>query len=72
MNIFFKNWKTSTAFFIFIGCFVYSVFKQNVALSETTGFVALVSWVLLKASSDTFNDVVSGLTEAIKTKWSNK
>lgn len=70
MNSFFKNWKTSTAFFIFAGCFIFSVYKENVALSEATGFIVLVSWILLKASSDTFNDVVSSLSEALKSKWS--
>lgn len=72
MNRFFRNWKTSTVFFIFIGCFTYAVYKENVALAEATGFISLVSWILLKASSETFNDVIGDLSEALKNKWSNK
>lgn len=66
----FKNWKTSTAFFVFIGCFIYSVYKENVSLAEVTGYITLISWALLKASSDTFNGVVTNLSDAIKSKWS--
>jgi hypothetical protein len=66
----YKNWKTSTAFFFFIVCFCYAVFKENVQLAEATGFVVLVSWALLKASSETLNQVISSLSEAIKNKWS--
>jgi len=65
----YKNYKTTTAFFIFIICFVYAVCKENIALVEATGFIALISWALLKASSETLNKVISSLSEAIKTKW---
>lgn len=62
----YKNWKTSTAFFIFIVCFSYAVYKENVGLVEATGFIVIIAWALLKASSDTFNEVVKNISEYFK------
>lgn len=62
----YKNWKTSTAFGVFVLCFAYAVYKENPSLVEATGFIALVSWALLKASSDTLNNVVLNISEAFR------
>lgn len=61
-----NNWKTTTAFIIFVICFVYAVYKENVELVQATSYVVLVSWVLLKASSQTLNEVVKNISEYFK------
>lgn len=66
----YKNWKTTSAFVIFLMCFIYAVYKENPNLAEVTGFIVLITWALLKASSDTFGIVLSNLSEALKNKWS--
>lgn len=59
------NWKTTTAFISFVIAFLYAVYKENVLLVEATGTVVLVSWIILKASSETFNDIIKNISNAL-------
>lgn len=66
----YKNWKTTSAFFVFLICFIYAVVKENVSLAEATGFIALISWIVLKVSTETLNQIAVNITEVMKKKWS--
>ncbi len=63
----FKNWKSTLAFFIFIGIYVYAIMnsKPN-GVIETTGFIALYSSLFMMFRSDFTTDILTKLIDNIK------
>jgi len=62
-----KNWKSTLAFFIFIGIYVYSVIvtKSDNAI-DTAGYVALYSSLFMMFRSDITKELLSKLIDNIK------
>ncbi len=66
-----KNWKTSLAFFIFIGLLIYSVVSdKNIEVVSWLVILCIITWSLMKSSSETLNTFVTNISGAIKNKWS--
>jgi len=63
----FKNWKSTVAFFIFIGVYMYTVYKvMNPDVIETTGFVALYSSIFMMFRSDFTKELLGKIIDNIK------
>lgn len=71
----FKNWKSTLAFFIFIGIYIYtiansipSVESQGVSddVVETAGYIALISSIFMMFRSDFTKEAINKLVENIK------
>lgn len=62
----FKNWKSTLAFFVFIGIYVYAIMttKSN-GIVETAGFIALYSSIFMMFRSDFTSDMLSKLIDNI-------
>jgi len=62
-----KNWKSTLAFFIFIGIYVFAIMnsKPN-GVIETTGYIALYSSIFMMFRSDFTVDLLGKLVDNIK------
>ena len=62
-----KNWKSTLAFFIFIGIYTFSVIKDKPnAVVEVAGYIALYSSVFMMFRSDFTTDLIAKLIDNIK------
>jgi hypothetical protein len=63
----FKNWKSTLAFVIFIGIYIYTVFKPSENdVIETAGYIALISSIFMMFRSDFTKEAINKLVENIK------
>jgi len=62
-----KNWKSTLAFLIFIGTYMYAIMttKPN-GVIETTGFIALYSSIFMMFRSDFTANMLEKLIDNIK------
>lgn len=61
-----KNWKSTLAFFIFVGIYIYTAIAKDAAIVETTGYVALLSSLFMMLRSDFTTEHISKLIDNIK------
>ena len=62
-----KNWKSTLAFFIFIGIYVYTILKtMPEGLVETAGFIAFYSSIFMMFRGDFTSGMISKLIDNIK------
>jgi hypothetical protein len=63
----FKNWKSTLAFFIFIGIYVFAIMNSKPeGVVETTGHIALYSSIFMMFRSDFTTDMISKLIDNLK------
>lgn len=61
-----KNWKSTSAFFIFVGIYVYSCYKGKSADTlEVVGDIALYSSLFMMFRSNFTNEMISKLIDKI-------
>ena len=63
-----KNWKSTLAFFIFVGVYLYAVVSKEAEIVETTGFVALYSSLFMMLRSQMTADIIEKLLDKINFK----
>lgn len=62
-----KNWKSTLAFFIFIGIYIYTIIEPLTDdIVETAGYIALISSVFMMFRSDFTKEAINKLVENIK------
>jgi len=62
-----KNWKSTLAFFIFIGIYVYAIIETKTdGIIETAGFIALYSSLFMMFRSDFTSAMIEKLIDNIK------
>lgn len=62
-----QNWKSTLAFFIFIGVYIYTIVNPSTdAVIETAGYIALISSVFLMFRSDFSKEAINKLIENIR------
>jgi len=62
-----KNWKSTIAFFIFVGAYIYAMyFNKEVGIVEVAAYVALYSSLFMMFRSDFTKDMISKLLDNIK------
>lgn len=63
----FKNWKSTTAFFVFVGVYVYTIIEgSSDPVVSTAGTIALISSITMMFRSDITSDMISKLIDNIK------
>mgnify|MGYP006935313580 CR=1 FL=1 len=63
----FKNWKSTMAFFIFIGVYVYTILEGSTdPVVSTAGTIALISSVMMMFKSDITTEMLGRLIDNIK------
>lgn len=64
-----KNWKSTSAFFIFVGAYVYTLaVKADPNTVETSGYVALLSSLFMMFRSDITTDMLKTLIDNVSKK----
>lgn len=61
-----KNWKSTFAFVIFVGVYVYSVISKDSKVIDITGNIALISSIFMMMRSNITKDIFSKLVDNIK------
>jgi len=62
-----KNWKSTLAFFIFIGVYVYTILiPSSDSVIETSGHIALLSSLLMMLRSEMTTELIGRLFDNIK------
>ena len=62
-----ENWKSTMAFMVFIGVYIFSVVKgAGLGVIDVTGFIALYSSLFMMLRSDFTADMLSKLIDNIK------
>ena len=62
-----KNWKSTLAFFVFIGIYLFSVVKDKPnAVIEVAGYIALYSSIFMMFRSDFTSEMVAKIIDKIK------
>lgn len=61
-----KNWKSTLAFFMFIGIYTYSVMEKSNEIVSTAGTIALISSIFMMFRSDFTKEAINKLVENIK------
>ena len=62
-----KNWKSTTAFFIFVLAYAYTVYKSmDAEVLEVAGYIALWSSVFMMLRNDLTPVLIEKLIDAIK------
>lgn len=62
-----KNWKSTLAFIIFVGIFIYSVVgEESDGVVETTGYVALFASIAMMFRSQITTDILKSFLEGWK------
>jgi len=65
----FKNWKSTVAFMIFVGAYVYSIYAgKSDSVVDTSGYVALLSSLFMMFRSQVTSDMLSTLIENVSKK----
>ena len=63
----YKNWKSTTAFFIFVLAYAYTVYKSMDAdILEVSGYIALWSSVFMMLRNELTPILIEKLIDAIK------
>ena len=64
-----KNWKSLSAFLLFIFLYGWAVLtKMDIGVIEATGFIALYAMAFMMLRNEALAKVVQSLTEIIKAK----
>ena len=64
-----KNWKSTLAFFIFVGIYIYSVTADKAeGVVETAGYVALVASILMMFRSQVTTEMLKTLVDNVSKK----
>ena len=62
----FKNWKSTLAFLIFIGIYVYSIYdNRDSTVVDITGYIALWSSLFMMFRSEMTTDLISKVIDVI-------
>ena len=62
-----KNWKSTLAFFIFVGIYIYSIAVDKPSnIIEVVGYIALYSSIFMMFRSDFTKELLSKLIDNIK------
>jgi len=62
-----KNWKSTLAFFIFVGIYVYSIAVDKQSnIIEIVGYIALYSSIFMMFRSDFTTELLTKLIDNIK------
>jgi len=62
-----KNWKSTLAFFIFVGIYVYSIAVDKKSdIIEIVGYIALYSSIFMMFRSDFTKELLAKLIDNIK------
>jgi len=62
-----KNWKSTLAFFIFVGIYIYSIAVDKPSnIIEIVGYIALYSSIFMMFRSDFTTELLKKLVENIK------
>ena len=62
-----KNWKSTLAFFLFIGIYLFAIYKDKSAdVLEVVGYIALYSSIFMMFRSDFTTELISKLIDNIK------
>ena len=62
-----KNWKSTLAFFVFVGVYVWSVSKgMGEGIVETAGYVALYSSVFMMMRSEMTTELLGKVVDNMK------
>lgn len=62
-----KNWKSTLAFFVFIGVYLFSVLKDKPnAVIEVAGYIALYSSIFMMFRSDFTSEMLTKIIDKIK------
>jgi len=62
-----KNWKSTSAFFIFVGIYIYSVISNRAGdVVETAGYVALLSSLFMMFRSQITTDMLSKIVDNMR------
>lgn len=64
MADFFKNWKSTTAFFLFVYLYAHSIFtNSDPMVVSTTGYIALYSSLFMMFRSNFTTEMVSKIVD---------
>ena len=62
-----SNWKSTLAFFIFIGIYVYSMYvDKSASIVEVAGYIALYSSIFMMFRSDFTTELLTKVVDNIK------
>ena len=63
----FKNWKSTSAFFIFISIYIYSMYAdKDAGIVEVAGYIALYSSLFLMFRSDFTAGMIEKIIDNLK------
>lgn len=60
-----KNWKSTSAFFIFVAVYVYTAVAKDGTTVETAGYVALLSSLFMMLRNDFTTEHISKIIDKI-------
>ena len=61
-----KNWKSTMAFFFFVGVYIFTVFKDREAnVLDVTGYIALFSSLFMMLRSEVTVELITRLIDVI-------
>jgi len=64
-----KNWKTNTAFLVFIAMYIYSVVtKMEVEKISTVGYISMFSTFAMMIRSEALTTILTNMSEKFKDK----
>ena len=64
-----KNWKSTTAFFVFVIAYSYTVYKaMDASVIEVSGYIALWSSVFMMLRNELTPTLIEKLIDAISNK----
>lgn len=62
----FKNWKSTMAFFIFVGSYVYTLYKaMDAGIVEVSGYIALWSALFMMLRNEMTPKLIEQLIDAV-------
>lgn len=64
----FKNWKSTLAFFIFVGIYIYTAIHKGADVIETTGYVALISSLFMMLRNEITTEIVDKVLDNVTKK----
>jgi len=64
-----KNWKSSVAYIIFVGIYVYTVLNEmSTGIIEVTGYIALYSSLFMMLRNDFTKDMIVTIISNVGSK----
>ncbi len=64
-----KNWKSTLAFFLFVGIYIYSVYEKSFEIVDTVGYIALFSSIMMMFRSDITSELLSKAIDIIGKRY---